>query len=310
MKRFWKVVGWLGLAMLVVAGYAAYRIGWGRPFTIDLLATRQAVLFLVRNPELFTQIGAIDGTLLDRHSGKLALVGVAKRDDDYSFAEKRVGEVRRLDPAKLRRQDRITFDILLDLYGAGLAFRRFDWLSSEGLCPISPMFGRQVALSSFLQTQHVVKNEKTARNHVARLEATGDKLDALTAEMQRQEKASLVLPSALLESQGLVAGTVAERMTGLHEDPRFLFPNTDEGRKQVLARYRQILGEVNARMPEYFRSLCRPARSRSSGCRPLPAAGGDVPGRAAGRPARARSGSSSSSSRPTRPGLRSARGST
>jgi uncharacterized protein (DUF885 family) len=225
-----------------------------------------------------------------------------------------------------------------------------------------------------------VKNEKTARNYVKRLEAMGDKLDALTAEMQRQAKAGVVLPLALLEkslvvigdtvkpkpednplvtsfaermnkakgldgglkqelaqaaaaalrtrvypaygrmsaalaalrpqaatqaagverlpdgaayyavmlkqftttdysaekihalglaevarigaemdallrAQGLTQGSVAERMQALTKDPRFLYPNTDAGRKQALARYQQILDEVNARMPEFFRTL-------------------------------------------------------
>ncbi len=61
------------------------------------------------------------------------------------------------------------------------------------------MWGTQVQLASFLETQHVVKNEKTARNYVSRLEAMGGKLDALTAEMQRQSAAGVVLPPSLLE---------------------------------------------------------------------------------------------------------------
>jgi uncharacterized protein (DUF885 family) len=59
----------------------------------------------------------------------------------------------------------------------------------------------------------------------------------------------------LLKSQGLVDGTVAARVQALHKDPRFLLPNTDEGRRQLLAKYQQILDEVNARMPEYFRTV-------------------------------------------------------
>jgi uncharacterized protein (DUF885 family) len=60
---------------------------------------------------------------------------------------------------------------------------------------------------------------------------------------------------SLLRAQGLTTGTVAERMQGLAKDSRFLFPNTDEGRKQVIARYQQILDEVYARMPDYFRTI-------------------------------------------------------
>jgi uncharacterized protein (DUF885 family) len=242
------------------------------------------------------------------------------------------------------------------------------------------MFGTQVQLASFMQTTHVVKNEKTARNYVARLQAMGPKLDALTAEMQRQSAAGVVLPAALLEKslvvigdtiapppeasplvstfvermakakdldpklqeqlraeaiaavkasvypayermqaalvaerpksegtadgvgrladgaayyqamlrqftttdytpeqvhalglaevaridaemdalldgQGLTEGTVAERMTALATDPRFLLPDTDEGRAALLAKYNAILDDMNARMPEYFHTI-------------------------------------------------------
>ena len=79
MKKFLKVLGWSLLVLAVVGTYAGYRMVWGHPFTINQLANRQATFFLFRNPELFTTIGLVDGTLLDRHSGKLAPVGLEKR---------------------------------------------------------------------------------------------------------------------------------------------------------------------------------------------------------------------------------------
>ena len=380
MKKFWKVSRWIGLVILLAGGYSLYRVGLGKPFTMNELANRQAFLFLVKNPEVFTQVGIADGTIFDWHSGKLAAVGVKKRDDDYAMAERFDKEVREFDRAKLDIQDRLTYDILLDQWDTQLYFKRFDWLSSEGLYPIAPMWGTQVQLPIFLETQHVVKNAKTARNYVKRLEAAGDKLDAVTGEMLRQAKSGVVLPISLLEkaesgikdtvapsppdnplvttfvermngatgldaakrseltrqateavknrvypafarmtaalelqrpaaatqaagvgrlpdgaayyaatlkqmtttdytpeqvhalglsevarvsaemdmllkAQGLSAGTVGERVQALHKDPRFLLPNTDDGRKQLLARYQQILDEVNARMPEYFRTV-------------------------------------------------------
>jgi len=380
MRKVWKILRWTGLAVLLVVGYSGYRIGFGKPFTINELANRQAFLWLVKNPEVFTQVGIVDGTFFDWHSGKLAAVGVKKRDDDYAMAERFVRQVKEFDPAKLDRQDQLTYAILLDQWDTALSFKRFDWLSSEGLYPIAPMWGTQVQLPTFLETQHVVRNEKTARNYVKRLEGTGDKLDAVTGEMLRQAKSGVVLPISLLEkaengitetvrpspkdnplvttfiermekvkdldaagqselarqatqavkdrvypayarmtealesqraaatnqaagvgrlpdgaayyaatlkqmtttdytpeqlhalglseasrvtaemdrllkSQGLSTGTVAERVHALHKDPRFLLPNTDEGRKQLLAKYQQILDEVNARMPEYFRTI-------------------------------------------------------
>ena len=380
MKKFFKILGWVGLALLLVVGYSAYRIGFGKPFTINELANRQAVLYLVKNPELFTQVGIVDGTVLDFHSGRLAAVGVEKRDQDYATMARYVKEVERFDRTRLDQQDQLTYDILLDQWQTALSFKRFDWLSSEGLYPIAPMWGTQVQLPNFLQSAHVVKNEKAARNYVRRLEAMGGKLDATTAEMLRQAKAGVVLPISLLEkaesgiqdtvspqpadnplvttfvarmnkatgidaaartgfarqaaqalqtgvypayqrmiaaletqraaaatqaagvgrlpdgaayyaaalrqmtttdytpaqvhalglaevarigaemdtllrSQGLATGSVGTRVQALHKDPRYLLPNTDAGRQQLLARYQQILDEVNARMPEYFRTV-------------------------------------------------------
>jgi uncharacterized protein (DUF885 family) len=379
-KKFFRVLGWVGLALLLVAGYSAYRIGFGKPFTINELANRQAVLYLVKNPELFTQVGIVDGTFLDFHSGRLAAVGVEKRDQDYATMARYVKEVERFDRSRLGQQDQLTYDILLDQWQTALSFKRFDWLSSEGLYPIAPLWGTQVQLPNFLQTAHVIKNAKTARNYVRRLEAMGGKLDAITAEMLRQAKAGVVLPISLLEraesgikdtlspqpednplvttflarmnkatgigaadraefarqaaqalqtgvypayrrmtaaletqraaaatqaagvgrlpdgaayyaaalrqmtttdytparvhalglaevarigaemdtllrSQGLTTGSVGARVQALHKDPRYLLPNSDAGRQQLLARYQQILNEVNARMPEYFRTV-------------------------------------------------------
>jgi uncharacterized protein (DUF885 family) len=380
MKKILKGLGWAALVLLLVGGYAGYRILVGHPFTINQLANRQAVFFLLKNPELLTSIGVVDGTILDFHSGKLAPVGVEKRDADYAWAEQSIAEVRQFDRGKLDPQQKITYDLLLDFYGAQAAFRPFGWLSSVGIYPISPMFGTEVQLPNFLQSQHVVKNEKTARNYVARLRAMGGKLDQLTAEMRRQSDAGVVLPPSLLEKslvvindtiaakpadnalvttfvdrmdkakgidgaardrfrdeaiaaletdvypayrrmidalieqrpksvgtaagvgrlpdgaafyqamlkrftttdytpeqvhelglaevariqgemdvllkgQGLATGTVAGRMDALGKDPRYLFTNDDAGRQQALARYQQILDEVSARMPVYFRTI-------------------------------------------------------
>ena len=380
MKRAWRITGWVGVALLFVAAYAGYRIGFGKPFTMNQLANRQALIVLMKNPEQATEVGIADGTVFDWYSGKLAPVGVKKRDDDYALFERFKKELKEFDRAKLDRQDQLTYDILLDQYDTALAFRRFDWLSSEGLYPVAPMWGVQVQLPTFLESDHIVKNAKTARNYVKRLEATPDKLDATTADMLRQAKSGVILPLSLLDraeegieatvkpspadnplvttfvarmrkaqgidaaeqakladqatalladriypafarmraalesvraaaaqqtdgvgrlpdgaayyaaalrqmtttdytpdqvhelgrsevsrvsdemdvllkSQGLATGSVASRVQALHRDPRFLLPDTDEGRNQLLARYQQILDAVNARMPEYFRTL-------------------------------------------------------
>ena len=141
MKSWRKVLVRTLLVALLGFVWAGYKIVFGHPFTINQLANRQALLYLVRSPELLTGLGIVEGTWLDRHSGKLAEVGPAAREADYAFLEKSLAEVQRFDRAKLTPQDQITYDILVDQWSNGLATRRFAWLSSEGLYPIAPMWG-------------------------------------------------------------------------------------------------------------------------------------------------------------------------
>jgi uncharacterized protein (DUF885 family) len=57
---------------------------------------------------------------------------------------------------------------------------------------------------------------------------------------------------ALLRKQGLTRGSVGQRMGALGRDPRFLFPNTDEGRAQLLAYLNGVIAGMRRRLPEAF----------------------------------------------------------
>lgn len=71
----------------------------------------------------------------------------------------------------------------------------------------------------------------------------------------------------LLQAQGYNEGSVGERMAALAREPRFLYPDDERGHKQVLADYRAILDEIDARLEPYF-----DVRPRSGvEVRPIPA---------------------------------------
>ncbi|MBW8708409.1 MAG: DUF885 domain-containing protein [Alphaproteobacteria bacterium] len=56
----------------------------------------------------------------------------------------------------------------------------------------------------------------------------------------------------LLKKQGLSKGTVGERMTALGRDPRFLYPDNDIGRAQIIEYLRGRIAAVRQRLPELF----------------------------------------------------------
>jgi uncharacterized protein (DUF885 family) len=59
----------------------------------------------------------------------------------------------------------------------------------------------------------------------------------------------------LLKQQGLTQGTVGERFAALYKNPRFIYPDTDEGRARLLAYLNGCVRAVTARLPAYFRTL-------------------------------------------------------
>ena len=60
---------------------------------------------------------------------------------------------------------------------------------------------------------------------------------------------------ALLRSQGHTRGTVAERVEALNKEPQYLYPNTDDGRRQILDYCSSLIRELQPHLPKYFRVL-------------------------------------------------------
>jgi uncharacterized protein (DUF885 family) len=58
-----------------------------------------------------------------------------------------------------------------------------------------------------------------------------------------------------LRAQNLTTGTVAQRMSALTQDPRFILPNTDESRAKLLGDLNSLVTKVRAMLPQYFGTL-------------------------------------------------------
>ncbi|HEX9932265.1 MAG TPA: DUF885 family protein [Allosphingosinicella sp.] len=61
----------------------------------------------------------------------------------------------------------------------------------------------------------------------------------------------------LLRAEGLTQSSVGARLTALGQQERFLYPNTDAGRQQLLGDLNRQMEAVRARMPEVFRTIPR-----------------------------------------------------
>jgi len=56
----------------------------------------------------------------------------------------------------------------------------------------------------------------------------------------------------ILRAEGYMEGNVGERMLALSKEQRFLYPDSDEGREQILADYQRLIDEVSAGLGDAF----------------------------------------------------------
>ena len=59
----------------------------------------------------------------------------------------------------------------------------------------------------------------------------------------------------LMSKFGMTQGTVGERLRSMYTDPKFLYPNTDEGKDTLLADLNRRVRSVQAKLPRYFGTL-------------------------------------------------------
>lgn len=68
------------------------------------------------------------------------------------------------------------------------------------------------------------------------------------AEVARIQQEMLVI----LQAQGISGDNVAQMMTALGDDPRFLYPDNNEGRQQILADYKTIIADIETKLTPAF----------------------------------------------------------
>jgi uncharacterized protein (DUF885 family) len=57
---------------------------------------------------------------------------------------------------------------------------------------------------------------------------------------------------AIMRKQGMTKGTVGERLRVMYDDPKLLYPNTDEAKVQLIADLNVKVAAIRAKLPAYF----------------------------------------------------------
>ena len=164
---------------------------------------------------------AVENTLVTSFSGKLADAGIEGASDFTELAATLVDE--KVYPATRRLIEALTEIRPLASHEAGV--------------------GRLPNGAAFYQAMITQMTDTTLA--AGEIHAIGlVEVDRIHAEMD-----------PLLKSIGYLEGTVGARMGAMLKDPQFLYPNTPEGKAQLMADMEADLALADARLPEWFGSL-------------------------------------------------------
>src|SRR3546814_20441135 len=61
----------------------------------------------------------------------------------------------------------------------------------------------------------------------------------------------------ILKKLGYTQGSVGDRMNALAKDPKYKFPDNDQGRAEIVAYIQTWLGKIRAELPRAFRTLVK-----------------------------------------------------
>ena len=172
MRKFFRFFRWvlLGIVLLVAGASVWY---WFRPVGVNNYINKVTVQLLTDSPQLLTSLGFIDNTILDFHSGKL---------DDYTKAqdEKTLAKLRkaragldRYGPEGLEGQELLSWQIAAWFFDDLIRSAEFEYSGYR----VSQLSGPTVNLPQFMTDQHVIKNEKSVRRYISRLNEFGRVLD-------------------------------------------------------------------------------------------------------------------------------------
>jgi uncharacterized protein (DUF885 family) len=247
----WGVLG-VGLVWLI------YSLLWGTPPLINLAVERMTLRIVQSDPEILTQIGLLDNSVLDFHSGQLT--DVSPRGDAHRRQIDRDGLslIRRYNPNRLAGQKRVTYQLMRWYFEQNLRGHRFSyhWYGNPvfmGPYPVNHICGVQVDLIQFLCTYHRIKGRRSLRRYLRRLNQVPWKLAGLMTGMLTRAAEGVIPPRFVLEKSliqinGFLADPVENNPLYTHVMEKMI----ESGRFSPRARARWAI-QVQKAIEDYVR---------------------------------------------------------
>ncbi len=175
----------------------------GPATTLGALVDEQTMRSVRHDPELRTLLG-ISGDGIDL-SGQLTDVSLPRRAELRKAMQDNLAELQRWSAGHaLQGQDRWSHGLAVWFYQRQLDLMEVDWAPAwlpvgASTYAVDQLFSVPVSLPQFMDNQHAVRDEASARAYISRLHAIAGKLDQVRANFDMQAAKGVLPPQVAME---------------------------------------------------------------------------------------------------------------
>lgn len=202
MRLFLKILAGLS-GLLLVAAFGLYTWFWWKPVGINNYINKATISFAMETPELMTQLGLIDNTPLDFHSGKLGDYTEAGEQKQLAKLRKARAGLDKYGPDGLEGQELLSYEIVAWFFDDLIRQAEFE----HGGYRVNQISGVTVDMPQFLTDTHVIISEKSAERYVSRLREFGRVLQEVRARVEGDRTAGVIPPDFIIDKS--IAGMQA-----------------------------------------------------------------------------------------------------
>jgi uncharacterized protein (DUF885 family) len=245
MRKVGKVLAWLAAAVAVgIVGAAMWF--WFTPVGLNNYVNKITLQLTADSPQILTQLGFIDNTPFDFHSGKLDDYTKEHEDKVLARLRKARAGLDKYGPEGLEGQElnswKTTAWFLDDL------IRQAEF--EHGEYRVNQISGPLVSTPQFLTDTHAIKNERSVERYLSRLNEFGRVLREIKVRVEDDRAAGVVPPDFVIDKslvgmRAFIEGGAAKNalVTTLPARLQKVESLSDEQRKAYVARAQEIVAQ-------------------------------------------------------------------
>ena len=213
MRRFKKILKWLGLSLaviLVLGGVFITHSWYFKPVNINIFFARAFLQVALESPEMLSSIHVLEQFGIKGHNAQLDDDSMAAGDRLFDHLKQSHEILLSYADEDLSEADAMSKRVAMNLMDSLLQAEKFRFHNY----PVNQLFGVQNGFPSFMESTHQVHSVRDAEDYVSRLSQVGRKFGQVLDGLHHRENLGILPPqfvvTKVLEEMRAFIATPAE----------------------------------------------------------------------------------------------------